>query len=110
VSDEHKLDIEADEQDISSSAEVPTASPVSEPGTGAHLGLHREPRYCEGCGGRLPDMAGLNVPEGEGDVMLTADQAQRFRAAYLSLFSFWLMSQQQVGLASTISELGKVGL
>ena len=138
MSDEHKLDIEVGEQDIGIPRDMPTVSP--EPGgqpdatpdtlaralawaaenptqpatpvgpTGVHLGLHCEPRYCEACGGRLPDMAGLNIPEGEGDVTLTADQAARFRAAYLSLFAFWMAHQTAGNLAIADASLKRVGL
>jgi hypothetical protein len=71
------------------------------------------PRFCEACGAPLPDMATLNIPEalpGAPTVTLTAEQAHRFRAAYLSLYTFWLICQSQNGLGNESDALRKVGL
>ena len=94
MEDEHRLDIEP--------------GPVT---AVEHFGQHREPRYCEACGARLPELVELNIPGVEGQpVTLTADQAARFRAAYLSLFAFWMARNTAKDMALADASLKKVGL
>jgi hypothetical protein len=86
-----------DEQKVDTSPEV-----VAEPSA---------PKYCEACGARLPWLGDLNIPGPPGEpVALTGDQAARFRAAYLSLFAFWLAHQTAGDMAIADASLKKVGL
>ena len=91
---------------------APTLSPQPAP-TSPPAG----PLYCEACGGRLPDMAGLNLPDVPADpnapgqaLVLSRDDAQRFRAAYLSLFAFWLAHQMDNSLTAAAAGLKEAGL